>query len=91
VSVHEVLEDNETGLRRAVWPILVAALTLLALFFLVILLREQPARPQLPVPVVTTFQDAGRTCTQVVIPGIAADIDCDYPPAENRLGAFLDS
>lgn len=39
---------------------------------------------------VTTFVDAhGRACTQVTAATTAA-VDCDYPPAENRLGGFLD-
>jgi hypothetical protein len=38
----------------------------------------------------TEFTDKfGRNCTQVDPPGKAIALDCDYPPAENRLGDAL--
>lgn len=61
---------------------MVVALAAVVLVVVVLLAVVTPGRS-------TFVDDTGRTCTQVTtVAGVA--LDCDYPPAESRLGGFLD-
>ena len=82
-------ESDSTALTVArdwLWvPVLAAIVGL----FVVVGYLIHPLHPEPTAPVRSTFTDsAGRACTQVVT-GSAVAIDCDFPPAENRLGGFL--
>ena len=89
--IHELNLDAEPVSARRPDNVTIASLVAGVILFVLIAAlfatRDDPA-PAVELTRSTFTDSAGRTCTQVTT-GPAVAIDCDFPPAENRLGGFL--